>query len=293
MPLFEVHDWPPSNAFDDARKWGREALAKKHDQRSAQQLVDLILESLLSAPIFKLKMDQFRITEPELIRFKHQLNRLDAGEALQYITGKAHFLHLELHVAPGVLIPRPETEELVVLFEKMLPKDAKVIDLATGSACIALALADRNRGMTVQAMDLSKEALSIAEKNKTDLGLELELFHGDLLSPDFHLDDQYDGIVSNPPYIPAREKSSMADHVVKQEPEMALFVPNDQALIFYEVIAKIARTSLKHHGVLCVEIHEDYAQEVKGTFIAHGLREVEIHKDLQGKDRMISALNRN
>jgi release factor glutamine methyltransferase len=293
MPLFEVHDWPRSNAFDDARKWGREALAREQDQRSAQQLVDLILESLLSAPIFKLKMNQVRLTEPELIRFKHQLNRLDAGEALQYITGKAHFLHLELHVAPGVLIPRPETEELLVLFEKSLPQNAKVIDLATGSACIALALADRNRGMTVQAMDLSEDALTIAEKNKTDLGLELEFFHGDLLSPDFHLDDQYDGIVSNPPYIPEREKSSMADHVVKQEPEMALFVPNDHVLIFYEAIARISRKSLKHHGVLCVEIHEDYAEEVKGTFIAHGLSEVEIHKDLQGKDRMISALNRN
>ncbi len=293
MPLFEIHDWPPSNAFEDVRAWARKALGGKHQERSAQQMTDLLLESLLSAPIFKLRMEQTRLTEPQLIQFKHQLNRLDAGEALQYITGKAHFLDLELHVAPGVLIPRPETEELLVLFEKMVPSNAKVIDLATGSACIALALAKRNPGMEVSAMDLSKEALNIAEKNKKDLGLTLECFQGDLLSPTFALKDKYDGIVSNPPYIPEKEKASMSDHVVLQEPEMALFVPDDQALIFYEAIARIAISSLKKGGALCVEIHEDFAEDVKGTFLAIGLSEIEIHKDLQGKDRMVSARNRN
>lgn len=290
MPLFEVHDWPSSNELLKVAAWGKNGLQTKFDDRSAQQMTALLLEALLSKPYFKLKLENTLLSEPELIRFKHQLNRIYDGEALQYITSKAHFFDLELFVAPGVLIPRPETEELVVLAESLLPKKARLIDLGTGSGCIALALKHRNPGMEVLAADVSPEALSIAQKNKKELSLDLELFQFDILS-EGKLPGKFNAIVSNPPYIPELEKSEMPLHVTNQEPALALFVPNEDPLLFYTALAKLARQYLLPNGVLVVEIHEDFAHEVQGTFLDNGLSEVKIHKDLQGKDRMVSAVN--
>lgn len=290
MPLFEIHSWPLSNELLKVAAWGKSGLQTKFDDRSAQQMTALLLEALLSKPYFKLKLENTLLSEPELIRFKHQLNRIYDGEALQYITSKAHFFDLELFVAPGVLIPRPETEELVVLAESLLPKNARLIDLGTGSGCIALALKHRNPGMEVLAADVSSEALSIAQKNKKQLSLDLELFQFDMLSEE-KLPGKFNAIVSNPPYIPEHEKSDMAVHVIKQEPDLALFVPNEDPLLFYKALSRLARQYLLPNGVLVVEIHEDFAQEVKGTFLDIGLSEVKIHKDLQGKDRMVSAVN--
>jgi len=290
MPLFEIHNWPSSNELLKVAAWGKSGLQTKFDDRSAQQMTALLLEALLSKPYFKLKLENTLLSEPELIRFKHQLNRIYDGEALQYVTSKAHFFDLELFVAPGVLIPRPETEELVVLAESLSPKNARIIDLGTGSGCIALALKHRNHGMEVLAADVSPEALSIAQKNKKQLSLNLELFQFDMLSEE-KLPGKFNAILSNPPYIPEHEKRDMPAHVTNQEPALALFVPNEDPLLFYKALSRLARQYLLPNGVLVVEIHEDFAQDVKGTFLDIGLSEVKIHKDLQGKDRMVSAVN--
>lgn len=290
MPLFEIHDWPSSNELLKVAAWGKSGLRSKFDERSAQQICELLLEALLQKAFFKLKLEKTWLSETELIRFKHQVNRVYDGEALQYVTSKAHFFDLELFVAPGVLIPRPETEELVVLAESLLPNNARLIDLGTGSGCIALALKHRNPQMEVLAADVSSEALSIAQKNKKELSLEIELFQFDMLSKE-KLPGKFNAIVSNPPYIPEHEKSAMAAHVTNQEPALALFVPNQDPLLFYKALAKLAKQYLIPNGVLVVEIHENFAQELKGTFLDIGLLDVKIHKDLQGKDRMMSAVN--
>lgn len=217
------------------------------------------------------------------------ISRLKENEPYQYVLGRAYFYDFELNVSPAVLIPRPETEELVQLicndFSGLGPK---VIDIGTGSGCIALALAKHIPAASVTALDVSPKAIKIAKINAEELHLDVRFLQQDILSED--LQETYDVIVSNPPYIPHKEKALMKENVLEHEPHLALFVDDSEELIFYERIASIGLKQLTEKGKLYFECNEYNADQVKDLLLKLGYTNLEIHMDMQGKKRMASGI---
>lgn len=215
--------------------------------------------------------------------------RLLAGEPVQYITEQADFYGLRLKVGPGVLIPRPETEELVewVLEEKQTAQSPKILDIGTGSGCIPLAIKKNWPAAEVWAIDVSEEALAIAHKNGIHQGLDIHWTQADVLDTATWSDlPQFDIIISNPPYIPHKEAVLMPDGVKVYEPNLALFVEDDDALIFYRTIMKLAIQQAQPGSILFFECNEFNAKEVADLATALGFKNGELRKDLQGKWRM-------
>jgi release factor glutamine methyltransferase len=228
------------------------------------------------------------LSESELVKVYTPLQRLQLGEPLQYVLGKVHFHGVELEVAPGVLIPRPETEELVQLIieEELVP--TRIVDIGTGSGCIALALKRAFPNASVMAIDSSEEALTIARRSAERNGLEVEWIHADVLDPSFALPPA-DLIVSNPPYVPRSEEASLSPQVRDFEPHLALFVEDNDPLLFYHVIAKQAIKVLPAGGRLFFEGHYIHATAVEELLWSMDYREVSLVNDLSGNARFISA----
>ncbi|MEM7361494.1 MAG: peptide chain release factor N(5)-glutamine methyltransferase [Bacteroidota bacterium] len=216
------------------------------------------------------------------------LGRLQADEPIQYILGEAPFLAHTLQVSPSVLIPRPETEEMVnaILQENDL-RGARVLDICTGSGCIALAIQKAYPTSVVHALDASKKALALAEKNGIALGANITWHHLDFLKEEVP-SGAWNLLVSNPPYIPVSEKKGMGKRVVEHEPMEALFVPDDKKCLFYEKIASLAKTHLTKKGHVYVEFHAPLAREVEAVFLQHSFN-VRIYRDLQGQERWLAA----
>jgi len=216
------------------------------------------------------------------------IERLKKREPLQYILGQVHFYGLTLAVSPAVLIPRPETEELVDWIIRDL-KDQKIniADICTGSGCIALALKQNLPKASLTAIDISPEALEIAKKNALNLNLDVNLIKADALN--FKPNLNFDVIVSNPPYVLPEEKQTMDDNVLLYEPHLALFVPENDPLIFYRSIGNYAK-SLHHNITLYFEMNETKGDELKGLFKELGFKNIEVRKDINGKDRMLKCI---
>ena len=190
------------------------------------------------------------------------LQRLSRFEPLQYIEGRTLFLGREFWVAPGVLIPRPETEELVELMLKEIPADARILDVGTGSGCIAISLAKELPDALVTAWDVSPEALSVARANARKLQADVRFVECDVLACQVDEVGLYDVIVSNPPYVTEAEKADMEPNVLQWEPSLALFVPDDDPLRFYRRIAVLGRDMLADGGRLYFEINRAYGREM-------------------------------
>lgn len=209
------------------------------------------------------------------------------GEPLQYILGWGHFHGLKFKVTPDVLIPRPETAQLVDLITDDWSglSDLDILDCGTGSGCIAIALARALPFVHVDAIDISQRALDVARFNATNLKTAVNFHHGDILTlpADTH---RYDIIVSNPPYIAMREKKEMNRNVLDHEPHAALFVPDGDPLIFYRAIASYARQALKQGGALYFEINPLFTTELTVMLAQQGFNDTEIFPDFQGKPRM-------
>jgi release factor glutamine methyltransferase len=222
------------------------------------------------------------------------VKRIANKEPLQYVLGKAYFFGMDLHVSPAVLIPRPETEELVRwILETIKPNNHSVsnsnsvhsvLDIGTGSGAIALALKKSQSTWNVSGCDVSKEALQVAEKNSNEFQLEVEWKEVDILTQDFP-GGNWNTIVSNPPYIPVSEGSEMRPSVVEHEPHLALFVPENDPLLFYRRILELANKCETVNQVF-FEIHENYASETLTLGESMGWKG-ELKKDLQGKARML------
>ncbi len=224
--------------------------------------------------------------------FAKAIRKLKSGSPVQHITGLADFYGMKLYVSPEVLIPRPETEELVQwIIEGNTHPHPVIIDIGTGSGCIALALKNNIPGAKVVATDVDGSALVLASKNAGSLELDLEFFMHDILSeiPPRSL-PLPDIIVSNPPYIPVSQKKEMAPRVTAHEPASALFVPDDNPLLFYDAIASFSRRRLKPGGWLYLEINERYPEEVLELLRKKGFHKGELRRDINGKDRMIKAI---
>lgn len=216
-----------------------------------------------------------------------------SGRPFQYVLGRTWFYGLPLAVNESVLIPRPETEELVdYIIKSRLPRAPRIIDIGTGSGCIALALKKSIPSAEVYAMDISGDALAVARKNADLLGLNIHFIHADILEWDLVVNSElrFDLVVSNPPYITPGEKAEMESHVLHFEPELALFVPDESPLLFYQYIADFARHHLRPGGKLYFEINRKYGLEIKELLTKKGFSDVGIKKDMQGADRIIEAV---
>ena len=217
------------------------------------------------------------------------LQRLSRFEPLQYIEGRTLFLGRELWVAPGVLIPRPETEELVELMLKEIPADARILDVGTGSGCIAISLAKELPDALVTAWDVSPEALSVARVNARKLQANVRFVECDVLACQVDEVGLYDVIVSNPPYVTEAEKADMEPNVLQWEPSLALFVPDDDPLRFYRRIAVLGRDMLADGGRLYFEINRAYGREMVEMLRTMGYVRVRVEKDLSQNDRFVIA----
>lgn len=217
------------------------------------------------------------------------LQRLSRFEPLQYIEGRTLFLGREFWVAPGVLIPRPETEELVELMLKEIPADARILDVGTGSGCIAISLAKELPNALVTAWDVSPEALSVARANARKLQADVRFVECDVLACQVDKAGLYDVIVSNPPYVTEAEKADMEPNVLQWEPSLALFVPDDDPLRFYRRIAVLGRDMLADGGRLYFEINRAYGREMVEMLRTMGYVRVRVEKDLSQNDRFVIA----
>lgn len=224
------------------------------------------------------------------LQLQQQLGELLKHRPVQYVLGEAWFAGMRLMVNESVLIPRPETEELVQQVSARLFENAKVLDVGTGSGCIALALKKNCPTTHITAVDLSGNALAVALQNSINESLHINFIQMDVLKKEESATlPKFDFIVSNPPYIPLEEKKEMETHVTGYEPHLALFVPNERPLLFYEAIAELGKSHLKEGGQIWVETHESLAKATAALF-EESYAEVIIHIDLFGKERMVSAI---
>ena len=233
-----------------------------------------------------------RLSESDLLHVRSFVKGLLNEEPFQYLIGETDFYGLTISCDSRALIPRPETEELVAWVSEIAIHSNRIIDLCTGSGCIALALKSIYPNAEVWALDFSLDSLELAAFNAEKLKLEIECIHEDVLnfSNEFLSDSRsYDIIVSNPPYIPEREKSMMSNNVTRYEPAIALFVADNDPIIFYKEIIKFAQDKLTNDGFLFLELHESFGNEVRDYLSLFGFKEIEIRKDLQGKFRMLKA----
>jgi release factor glutamine methyltransferase len=270
-----------------------ESLNTKFDRRESEAIVRILLEAVLKKPYKWLLMNPDAIfSEKEIHIWNAHAARLLQLEPIQYILGTAYFWGMDLLVTPDVLIPRPETEELVAWILEVVNKQENLalVDIGTGSGCIALALARELPHAQVTAIDISAAALTIAERNAHQQQLDIRFLKRNVLmavESDFA---DLDLIVSNPPYIPATEWAALAPNVRDQEPALALKVPDEDPLIYYNSIAKLGRSWLKPGGWLFFEIHEDQGDAIRQSLAGLGYTHIEIRKDLSGRDRMAKAV---
>lgn len=223
--------------------------------------------------------------------FEDALARLIKGEPIQYVLGEAWFGNLQFEVAKGVLIPRPETEELVEwVVSDMEDVNPRVLDIGTGSGCIAVSVAHALPKAKVEAWDISPEAIEIAIRNADRLHTKVMFSQVDVLriKPDM-VDGKYDIIISNPPYVRKSEKQHMHVNVLEYEPHTALFVDDDDALVFYRTIAKLAFNILNPEGKLFFEINEALGSAMRSLLEQKGFTNIEVRADIFGKERMVMA----
>lgn len=218
------------------------------------------------------------------------IEELKSWRPVQYIIGYADFYDMELEVGEGVLIPRPETEELVEWIASESGPEATILDVGTGSGCIAIALHRAIKKSRVCAIDISSKALDIARRNGNKYAPEVQFVEGDALGEfDKLFGAKFDVVVSNPPYIPQSDISLMRANVTKYEPETALFVPDSDPLLFYRAIAQTSKRLLKYEGKLYFEIYESLAKEMIVMLKTEGYSDIILREDFRGKPRMICA----
>jgi release factor glutamine methyltransferase len=231
-----------------------------------------------------------RFSESELLKIIYCVKDLKKGKPLAYVLGEWEFFGLPFKVDENTLIPRPETEELVDIILKENEGKLSVLDIGTGSGCIPISLKKQNNKYQVFAVDVSKEALKIATQNAELNEVEVSFLEYDILkNRNSTFQQQLDVIVSNPPYIPERDKTQMATNVLDFEPHVALFVANNEPLLFYDAIADFAKKNLKNNGKLYFEIHENYRDETLALIESKGFSNVKLIKDINGKNRIVSA----
>ena len=283
-----------SNTYDSVKSYFIERLSEQFSEREIGFFTKEATKKRLKISDTDLILQKdIRFSESDLLYFRSIVKRLQNQEPFQYIIGETFFYDLLIRCDERALIPRPETEELVDWIVQSVNRNQsyEILDVCTGSGCIALAIRSILKSSNVSATDISPEAIALAKKNAMLLGFEIQFFQDNALvdESDLFLENSLDIIVSNPPYIPMKDKISMEKNVLDFEPHLALFVSDESPLIFYQAIAEKAIRILKSGGMLFFELHESYAEQTKELVLTLGFDEVEIKQDLQGKNRMLKA----
>lgn len=271
-----------------------------YPDNEASQMAFWLLNSLLSLKKQDFILDKtFTLEDTQKVQLHAALLRLQNHEPIQYVLGEVRFYGLDFQVSSAVLIPRPETEELVdwILKEHQGKKDLTILDIGTGSGCIPITLAKNlDSSYTIHAIDISLAALAIAKENAVKNEAQVHFWELDILQNEetiAHLmpfqNTSFDVIVSNPPYISTTEKAQMQKNVLDYEPPLALFVESENPLLFYEKISVLAKKYLKEGGKLYFEINESFGNEVISVLQKNNFQNIRIAKDLQGKNRMVSG----
>lgn len=268
------------------------ALQSIYDKREAAAIAHEVLEQITGVGRLQRITDKDKLlTEEQMQQFEACKEKLASGIPMQYVLGYAWFMGRRLMVNEHVLIPRPETEELVQwVVDDNKDKDPAILDIGTGSGCIPILLKLLLPQAKVSAIDISAGALEVAGINAESLSAGVQFQQLNFLNPDMRQSlPQYDVIVSNPPYIPETERQTLAAHVLDHEPGQALFVPGDDALLFYRNIAEFGLTHLLPGGSIYCELHVDYATATETQFKSTGYVSTELRTDMHGNLRMLKA----
>ena len=271
-----------------------DALTPLYDAVEAESFFYLILEEKNQLKRIDLALrPDLVFLEAETVVWNSILEQLKKEIPIQYLLGKTSFYGLDFEVNEDVLIPRPETEELVEwIVESQKPKDERqkisILDIGTGSGCIAISLAKNILNAQVFAIDVSEKALATANKNAENNSVNVTFFNQNILKTE-DLQQQFDIIVSNPPYVRNLEKEEIKKNVLDNEPHLALFVEDNDALIFYKKIAKLAQKNLSENGTLYFEINQYLGKEMIDLLEGMNFKNIELRKDIYGNDRMISC----
>lgn len=268
----------------------REQLSKSYEPQEANGLARIIFCDILGQS----NVDYYLCKDIDLSgneeeKVKSILQRLEKYEPIQYIEGKKYFSGREFFVTQGVLIPRPETEELVELAAQACKQNAKILDIGTGSGCIAISLSKKLPEAEVHAWDISEMALEVAKQNNEQLKAYVHFEQHDILTYQATGAEAFDLIISNPPYIAESEKADMEPNVLAWEPSIALFVPDNDPLLFYRRIGELALRMLTPNGKLFFEINRAYGDATKQLLCNQGYKNIHIQKDLSGNDRFVYA----
>jgi len=275
-----------------AKKLIYDRLSSKYPRQEIESISKLIFEKVLGLSRLQVYLNQHVTISPaNLAQITEIVNRLIQFEPIQYILGKTEFYGLPLNVNAAVLIPRPETEELVDwIINNKPPLSPIILDIGTGSGCIPIALSKKLPEASVDGWDISNEALKVARENAELNKAKVNFSYADVLNQSYPVQPQkYDIIVSNPPYVTVSEQLSMLKNVIDYEPHIALFVPDTDPLIFYRAIADIAINQLKQGGKLYFEINEQFGNETSDLLSLKGFKNIILRKDINGKERMLKA----
>jgi len=281
----------PSNSVRDIEHYFHKELDCLYGIDEVNMFIRMLFEAFLGWDLATLLINRNKtVNQSDLLRFHWAVQDLIAQRPIQHIIGEVDFCGCRIKVTPDALIPRPETEEIVQkIIERHRGKVPKrILDLCTGSGCIAIALAKAFPSSTIVAIDYSDKALSLAKQNAEANDITILFQEQNLLEETDEGNEKYDIIVSNPPYIPSSERSHLDPNVVNHEPSTALFVPDHDPLLFYRAIGMRAKRQLDNDGSLIVEIHEKFGQETCTLLESMGYKTI-LEKDFRGKERMITA----
>ncbi len=274
----------------------REQLSALYDTNEIDSLCMIALTDVTGASSAKIKaFPELEIAEEQAKIIGNILARLKTGEPIQYILGHTEFYGLPFKVNPSILIPRPETEELVEWAISSVGSGnlvvSNILDIGTGSGCIAISLKKNLVNAQVSAIDISTEALNTAKENAELNGVDINFIHADILKFKSEIENpKFEIIISNPPYVTLEDKKQMHSNVTDFEPHGALFVPQNDPLIFYKAIADFAIKYLKKGGLLFFEINESYGEQLVKLLTNKLFINIELRKDMSGRDRMIKAV---
>jgi release factor glutamine methyltransferase len=273
----------------------RNALKDIYPQSETDSIFSLVFENVVGMN----RTEQIQhpdkvLNQTQCSRIDEILMRLEKSEPIQYILGRAHFYGLELNVNPAVLIPRQETELLIetIIHHPLAKKAETLLDIGTGSGCIAIALKKYMGAAKMWALDISPEALETARKNAKNTHTEINFLCADILAADLTFNQTFDIVVSNPPYVRKQEIQSMHRNVFEYEPHEALFVEDKNPLVFYSAILEFCRKNLSGGGLLALEINEAFGQELLSLLTTYNYEDICLIKDLNNKDRIITAIKK-
>ena len=269
----------------------REHLSSIYAPEEVRTLTYWIIEHVCGLSLAQqLSAKDSHLTPEQQMAIQRIISRLERHEPIQYVLGECSFYGLMFYVNPSVLIPRPETGELVEhILNNHRESNLRLLDIGTGSGCIAITLAQKLLHARVSAIDISPEAIATAERNARRNGVEIHFQCVDLFDPQLMFHDPFDLIVSNPPYVRQSEKSEMSPNVLDYEPHTALFVPDDDPLLFYRCAARRAKEWLAPGGRLYFEINAALAEEMVALLREEGYSHVCTWRDMQGKERFAAA----